>query len=185
TSVTRDDLPDGGAEQFVACVAAIRARRGALTSVELLIPDLRGHEAPLLRILASAPEVLNHNIETVPRLYPRVRPAADYAGSLTLLARAAAHGGMRVKSGLMLGLGEEASEILATLRDLREAGVDALTIGQYLSPGPAHLPVERYWPPETFAELKTQALSLGFATVESHPLARSSLHAAGLFSSDC
>lgn len=181
TSVTRDDLSDGGAGHFTACVATLRDQCPT-TRVELLIPDFRGSEAALRQILAAAPEVLNHNVETVPRLYSRVRPAADYPGSLTLLARAANHGhGIQIKSGIMLGLGEEEEEVLAVLRDLREAGVDSLTIGQYLAPSRSHLPVERYWTPEAFAELGQQARAMGFSRVQSHPLARSSFHAERLF----
>ncbi|MBF0213693.1 MAG: lipoyl synthase [Magnetococcales bacterium] len=181
TSVTRDDLPDGGAGQFAACVEAIRARDEAIR-VELLIPDFRGATEPLDRVLFSRPAVLNHNIETVPRLYPLVRPAADYAGSLALLARAAAHGGdHRIKSGIMLGLGEEESEVLEVLGALRRVGVDSLTIGQYLAPSRQHLPVVRYWTPEAFRQLGEQALGMGFLSVESHPLARSSFHAERVF----
>ncbi|GAB0057546.1 Lipoyl synthase [Candidatus Magnetaquicoccaceae bacterium FCR-1] len=177
TSVTRDDLEDGGAGQFVACVEAIRARSPG-TTVELLIPDFRGAPIPLEAVLNACPEVLNHNVETVPRLYPRVRPAASYAGSLQLLARAASHAGAgRVKSGIMLGLGEEEAEIEAVLVDLRRVGVDLLTIGQYLAPSRDHLPVVRYWEPEVFEGWRKRALEMGFAAVESHPLARSSMHA--------
>ncbi|MBF0294637.1 MAG: lipoyl synthase [Magnetococcales bacterium] len=176
TSVTRDDLPDGGAAQFAACVTALRARNATIT-IELLTPDFRRCPEAAERVFAAAPEVFNHNVETVPRLYPAVRAGADYKGSLTLLARAAAHGLPMVKSGIMLGLGEEEEEILAVMADLRANGVTALTIGQYLAPSRAHLPVVRYWPPDFFTSLRARALAMGFARVESHPLARSSLHA--------
>ncbi|MBF0179402.1 MAG: lipoyl synthase [Magnetococcales bacterium] len=176
TSVTRDDLPDGGAGQFAACVAALRAR-DRTTTIELLTPDFRGSPEAAEQVFAAAPEVFNHNVETVPRLYPAVRAGADYRGSLTLLARAADHGLPMVKSGIMLGLGEEEEEVLAVLADLRAAGVTALTIGQYLAPSRTHLPVVRYWPPDFFTNLKERALTMGFSRVESHPLARSSLHA--------
>lgn len=178
TSVTRDDLPDGGAGQFVACVEAIRHRTAHHTRIELLIPDFRGAETALEQVLQAAPEVLNHNIETVPRLYPTVRPAARYPGSLELLRRAARNRPLlRIKSGIMLGLGEEEAEVLAVLQDLVHAGVDSLTIGQYLAPGRDHLPVVRYWHPEEFSALREKALAMGCVSVESHPLARSSLHA--------
>ncbi|MBF0272949.1 MAG: lipoyl synthase [Magnetococcales bacterium] len=184
TSVTRDDLTDGGAGHFAACVAAIREQAiQHATRIELLIPDFRGAEEPLRQVLRAAPEVLNHNVETVPRLYPTVRPAASYQGSLQLLSRAAAHDGapMRIKSGIMLGLGEKEPEVLAVLNDLKNAGVDTLTIGQYLAPSRDHLPVVRYWTPEAFQSLGEQALAMGFANVESHPLARSSFHAERVF----
>ncbi|MBF0190284.1 MAG: lipoyl synthase [Magnetococcales bacterium] len=187
TSVTRDDLPDGGAGHFAACVAAIREQEHPrATRIELLIPDFRGAEEPLRQVLRAAPEVLNHNVETVPRLYPLVRPAASYPGSLQLLSRAATHADapLRIKSGIMLGLGEEETEVLAVLNDLRNAGVDTLTIGQYLAPSREHLPVVRYWTPEAFQSLKEQALSMGFASVESHPLARSSFHAERVFTAE-
>ncbi|MBF0626888.1 MAG: lipoyl synthase [Magnetococcales bacterium] len=182
TSVTRDDLSDGGASQFVACVTAIRNQAGN-TRVEVLIPDFRGAEPPLMQILHAAPEVLNHNVETVPRLYPVVRPAADYQRSLALLTTAARGKTdvMQVKSGIMLGLGETEEEVLEVLGDLRQAGVDSLTMGQYLAPSRDHLPVVRYWSPEEFQQLGRQASAMGFARVESHPLARSSFHAERVF----
>jgi lipoyl synthase len=147
TSVTRDDLPDGGAEHFARTITRVRERAGC--TVEVLVPDFQGDAAALATVLDAAPEILNHNIETVPRLYPEVRAQADYARSLALLERARAHAGTAlVKSGLMLGLGEREEEVLATCRDLAAHGVQLLTLGQYLSPGPGHLPVERYVEPD-------------------------------------
>ncbi|WP_130470428.1 lipoyl synthase [Candidatus Magnetaquicoccus inordinatus] len=177
TSVDRDDLADGGASQFVACVHALR--EGALAnspSIELLTPDFRGKEGALEQVLASAPEVFNHNMETVARLYPRLRPAARYDYSLQVLAQASAYG-LCSKSGIMLGLGEEQGEVEALLEDLRAAGVAIVTIGQYLQPTRTHQPVERYVPPEEFIYWQERAEMLGFEAVESHPLARSSFHA--------
>ncbi len=178
TSVTRDDLPDGGAAHFAAIVREIRSALPSAT-VEILVPDFQGSPDALQTLLRDPPDVFNHNIETVPRLYPAARPQASYSRSLDLL-RAAAAAGLRTKSGLMLGLGETREELLAVLRDLRSAGVSILSLGQYLAPSPAHLPVARYLPPEEFADLRTQALSLGFAAVASAPQARSSYHASSL-----
>ncbi|MBF0142837.1 MAG: lipoyl synthase [Magnetococcales bacterium] len=182
TSVTRDDLADGGAGHFAACVRALRQPlegRNPVPTLELLTPDFRGKPGALEAVIATAPEIFNHNIETVPRLYPVVRPAADYTGSLALLRRAGelATAGSRTKSGLMLGLGESREEVESVLRDLRQAGVRLLTIGQYLRPGERNHPVIRYWLPEEFAELGQRAREMGFEGVESHPLARSSFHA--------
>jgi len=177
TSVTRDDLPDGGAGQFAAAIQAIRRCQPGCT-VEVLVPDFGGQREPLEQVLEAAPEVLGHNLETVARLYPRVRPGANYQRSLTLLGAAAGRrGGARVKSGLMVGLGERWEEVLAALSDLREAGVDMLTVGQYLSPSRRHLPVARYWRPREFAALAVRARALGFAAVACGPLVRSSYHA--------
>ncbi len=177
TSVDRDDLADGGTGHFVACVQAIRAASLPHTpSIELLTPDFRGKEGALATLLACRPEVFNHNMETVARLYPQVRPAARYAYSLQVLAQAAASG-LRCKSGIMLGLGESDDEVATLLQDLRSAGVTLLTIGQYLQPTRAQHPVVRYLPPEAFQTWRSHALSLGFQAVESHPLARSSFHA--------
>ncbi|HPA52932.1 MAG TPA: lipoyl synthase [Thermoanaerobaculia bacterium] len=181
TSVNRDELPDGGAAHFAATIGAIRAANPGVT-VEVLIPDFLGSEAALRTVLEAAPEVLNHNTETVARLYRRVRPDAIYARSLELLARAAAWRdgsapAMRVKSGLMVGLGEELDEVLATMRDLRAAGTDTLTVGQYLQPHARRLPVERWWTPEEFARLRDEGRAMGFAVVEAGPLVRSSYHA--------
>jgi lipoic acid synthetase len=177
TSVNRDDLPDGGAGIFAACIRAIRALRPDCR-VEVLIPDFLGDEAALRTVVEAGPVVLNHNTETVPRLYSRVRPKGDYARTLELLRRVKEiDPAMPSKSGLMLGLGETVSEVEDVLRDLRHQGVDLVTIGQYLRPSAKHLPVERYVPPEEFAALKTFGERLGFARVESGPLVRSSYHA--------
>ncbi|MEO5339290.1 MAG: lipoyl synthase [Magnetococcus sp. MYC-9] len=185
TSVDRDDLPDGGAGQFVACVEAVRADAGQKgVTVEVLTPDFRGKEGALSRVLAAGPTVFNHNMETVARLYPTVRPAASYACSLELLRQATLYGGnlsggaaLQTKSGIMLGLGESPEEISCLLQELRTVGVTLLTIGQYLQPSRAHHPVVAYHTPERFAELKAEAMELGFTGVESQPLARSSFHA--------
>ena len=179
TSVNRDDLEDGGAGHFAATIAAVR-RRNPGTAVEVLIPDLQGDWESLDVILAADPDVLNHNTETVPRLYHRVRPGARYERSLELIRRAATgrrRAAMRVKSGLMLGLGESVEEVLAVATDLRQRGCEVLTLGQYLQPTANHLPVERYVPPSEFAALKQAALALRFVHVESGPLVRSSYHA--------
>lgn len=181
TSVNRDELPDGGAAHFAATIRAIRTTTPGVT-VEVLIPDFLGNDAALRTVLEEAPEVLNHNTETVARLYRRVRPDAIYARSLELLSRAAAWRdgtapAMRVKSGLMVGLGEEIDEVLETMRDLRAAGTDTLTVGQYLQPHARRLPVERWWTPEEFARLRDEGRAMGFAVVEAGPLVRSSYHA--------
>jgi lipoic acid synthetase len=177
TSVTRDDLPDQGATQFARCIEEVR-RRAPRCSIEVLIPDFQGNWQALDIVMQAAPEVLNHNIETVPRLYRRVRPKAVYRQSLELLERAGRYGGAsRTKSGLMLGLGETWDEILATLDDLRAHGVRILTLGQYLKPRDHRLDVVRYVHPDEFAELKRQALARGFEHCESGPLVRSSYHA--------
>lgn len=175
TSVTRDDLPDGGAGMFFDTVSAIRSRSPGCR-VEVLIPDLQGSSVALGTVLASAPDIVNHNIETVPRLYPRVRPGADYGRSLQLLDRVKKRGFV-TKSGIMLGLGEGMDEVRTVLQDLRLAGCEILTIGQYLQPSLNHLPVERYYRPEEFEQLRTEALDLGFHHVVSGPLVRSSYHA--------
>ena len=181
TSVTRDDLSDGGGAQFAAVMAAIH-RAAPDCRVELLIPDLRGDRAALATVLAAGPQVLGHNLETVPRLYPLARSGADYRRSLMLLAAVRELApGIPTKSGLMLGLGEERSELLDTLADLRSAGVGMLTLGQYLQPSRSRLPVSRYLPPGEFAELRTLALAMGFARVAAGPLVRSSYHAAELY----
>ncbi|MHB8928696.1 MAG: lipoyl synthase [Bacillota bacterium] len=176
TSVTRDDLSDGGAGIFAACVDEIRRVMPGAT-VEVLVPDFRGDRAALDKVLAAAPDVFNHNIETVPRLYSKVRPQAEYRRSLDALAAAAA-AGLTVKSGLMLGLGETTAEVGAVLRDLHQAGCRLVTIGQYLRPSPHQLPVARFVPPEEFTELEKKALALGFTGVASGPLVRSSYRAA-------
>lgn len=176
TSVTRDDIADGGAAHFAATIAAIRVLNPGCR-VEVLIPDFRGDEASLKTVLAAGPDVLNHNVETVPRLYDLVRPGADYARSLELLRRAAA-AGARAKSGLMAGIGETIDELKLTIADIRATGATMLTIGQYLQPSREHLRVDRYVLPEEFRELGDYARSLGFTAVESAPLVRSSYHAA-------
>jgi lipoyl synthase len=176
TSVTRDDLPDGGAGHFYHCVLAVRRRTSAV--VEVLTPDFLGDRAAIDRVLAAEPEVYNHNMETVPRFYKKVRGRADYQRSLDLLAYVkAAKPHIVTKSGLMLGLGETQEELLETLADLRAAGCDTLTMGQYLTPTLKHIPVARYLPPEEFDSLGMLARSLGFQKVASGPFVRSSYHA--------
>jgi len=179
TSVDRDDLREGGAAHFARCIALVRERVPGI-GVEVLTPDFRGRIARALDALSLAwPDVFNHNIETVPSLYRAARPGADYRGSLDLLARAkAAHGALVTKSGLMVGLGETGEELLATMRDLREHGVEVLTIGQYLAPSRFHLPVKRYVHPDEFAALRDAGLAMGFREVVAGPLVRSSYHAA-------
>lgn len=176
TSVTRDDLDDAGASVFRETILAIKDKSPAC-SVEVLIPDFGGRQESLDMVLAAGPDVLNHNIETVPSLYERVRPGADYLRSLDIL-RHAARRGAATKSGLMLGLGESWGELLSVLEDLRDTGCRMLTIGQYLRPSKAHLPVARYYSPAEFEALKKTALDLGFAHVASGPLVRSSYRAA-------
>ncbi len=177
TSVNRDDLADGGASQFARTVLAIKALRPEST-VEVLVPDFRGNWAALQRLLDTPVDVLNHNVETVPRLYRSVRPGARYERSLALLAKAKSYrADVRTKTGLMLGLGENFEELASVFRDLVNVGCDILTLGQYLRPTSSHLPVVRYVPPEEFQSLRTQALSIGFRHVEAGPLVRSSYHA--------
>ena len=181
TSVNRDDLPDGGAAHFAATIAAIR-RRLPGAKVEVLIPDFCGSREALEAVLAARPDVLNHNTETVPRLYRRVRPDARYAQSLELLARADAlrrktGSAWKTKSGLMVGLGETEEEVLETLHDLKRVSCDIVTIGQYLQPYEKRLPVERYYAPEEFDRLREAGEALGFFRVEAGPLVRSSYHA--------
>lgn len=176
TSVTRDDLPDGGADHFYRCVVAVRERTGA--AVEVLTPDFLGDTAAIDRVIESGPEVFNHNTETVPRLYQRVRGRADYQRTLDLLARVKRQApAMVTKSGLMLGLGETTEELFDVLADLRRVGCDVLTLGQYLAPTLKHIPVVRYVPPEEFDRLGAQARQLGFREVASGPFVRSSYHA--------
>lgn len=177
TSVTRDDLPRGGAGQFAACIRAIRQATPGST-VEVLIPDFAGDAAAVEIVLDACPEVFNHNIETVPRLYGAVRPQADYRRSLAVLAAAARRGRALVKSGIMLGLGETEPEVRAVFADLAAAGVRALTVGQYLRPSPAHLAVAEYVTPDRFQSYAEMAYSLGFTYVAAAPLVRSSYHAA-------
>jgi lipoic acid synthetase len=178
TSVDRDDLRDGGAQHFVDCIAAVR-RESPRTTIEILVPDFRGRHERALEILAAAPpDVLNHNLETVPRLYRKARPGGDYAHSLKLLqAFKQLHPSVPTKSGLMVGLGERDEEILQVMRDLRAHGVDMLTIGQYLQPSPHHLPVERYVEPQVFAAFEREAAKLGFKHAAVGALVRSSYHA--------
>jgi lipoic acid synthetase len=182
TSVTRDDLPDGGAALFAATVEKIREKIADVL-VEILIPDFEGRKESLLTVFEACPDVLNHNIETVERLYPSVRPGAAYARSLQILRMAkGCDASFPVKSGLMLGLGESPEEIHKTLEDLLEAGCTLLTMGQYLQPSADHLPVHRFVHPEEFEDWKETALAMGFSRVASAPLVRSSYHAEDLFS---
>jgi lipoic acid synthetase len=182
TSVTRDDLLDSGAAHFAACIKALRALKPA-PNVEVLVPDFGGDMGAADIVLAARPEVFNHNIETVPRLYADVRPQADYARSIAVLAHArdyaAFHSNILVKSGLMVGLGEEFDEVIVALGDLREAGVDIVTIGQYLRPtlGERHIEMVRYVEPAEFEGYADAARGMGFTGVASSPLVRSSYHA--------
>lgn len=177
TSVNRDDLTDGGASVFAECIAEARKHRPGCT-VEVLIPDLEGNWDALAVIVQAHPEVLNHNTETVSRLYRRVRPYANYQQTLNLLRIGKQlDAQILTKSGLMVGLGETVTELLETMQDIRNTECDILTIGQYLSPSPRHLPIQRYYTPEEFEELKEAGLEMGFRHVESGPLVRSSYHA--------
>jgi lipoic acid synthetase len=176
TSVTRDDLPDGGADHFYRCVLAVRERTGA--AVEVLTPDFLGNAAAIDRVIEARPDVFNHNTETVPRLYHRVRRNAEYGRTLELLARIKRQApDIPTKSGLMLGLGETADEVLSVCGDLRSVGCEMITIGQYLQPTPMHLPVERYVHPEEFDEIGDLVRLMGFKLVASGPFVRSSYHA--------
>jgi len=175
TSVNRDDRPDGGAGSFAACIREIRARVPGC-AVEVLIPDFKGVRSALDTVFAARPDVLNHNVETVPRLYGFVRPGARFTRSLDVLRLSKAFG-LVTKSGIMVGLGEAWDEILDCMRAIQRAGADVLTIGQYLRPSLSHAPVARYYPPDEFVELRHAGLSMGFAHVESGPLVRSSYHA--------
>ncbi|MCS7178213.1 MAG: lipoyl synthase [Anaerolineae bacterium] len=178
TSVTRDDLPDGGATVFAEVIRQIRALNPTCT-VEVLIPDFQGDLEPLRVVMEARPDVLNHNVETVPRLFPRVQPRNRYEWSLSILENAHRMApGVLTKSGLMVGLGETVEEVLAVMADLRAVRVDVLTIGQYLQPTRRHWPVERYYPPEEFEEFRQRGREMGFRWVESGPLVRSSFHAA-------
>jgi len=179
TSVDRDDLRDGGAGHFASCLRAVRSRCPGIR-LEVLVPDFRGREAIALAAFAgdAVPDVFNHNLETVPRLYAQARPGADYSGSLRLLADfKSAHPEVPTKSGLMLGLGEESDEVLAVMADLRAHGCAMLTLGQYLQPSRDHLPVRRYWNPAEFDALRLAGEGLGFSSVASGALVRSSYHA--------
>ena len=176
TSVTRDDMPDGGADHFYHCVLAVRQRTGA--AVEVLTPDFLGNTDAIDRVLEASPDVFNHNTETVPRLYDRVRRNARYQRTLDLLKRVKdRRPEIPTKSGLMLGLGETVEEVLEVCADLRSVGCEMITIGQYLQPSPEHLPVERYVPPEEFDEIGRLVRTIGFGMVASGPFVRSSYHA--------
>ena len=177
TSVDRDDLPRGGAESFAACISEIR-RLVPGASVEVLIPDFKGSEAALSIVVAARPDILNHNLETIERLYRLARPGGRYPRALDLLRRAKEMDrGLLTKSGIICGLGEEWDELLAAMRDLRAQGVDILTLGQYLRPSDRHLPIARYYTPEEFTELRRLGLEMGYRHVEAGPLVRSSYHA--------
>ena len=178
TSVDRDDLRDGGAGHFVACIQAVREASPDIR-IEILVPDFRGRKDRALNILRTAPpDVFNHNLETVPRLYKQARPGSDYAWSLDLLRQfKREHPGVPSKSGLMLGLGETLDEVEQVMRDMREHNVEMLTLGQYLQPSKHHLPVNRYVHPDEFEQLRVLGESLGFSQVASGPMVRSSYHA--------
>lgn len=177
TSVNRDDLPDGGAFIFAACINRIRAQSPDC-KVEVLIPDFAGSQDALARVMAAGPEVLNHNIESVRRLFPRVRPKGDYHRSLDLLAQAKELARNAVtKSGIIVGMGETLEEVVATMADLRAVDCDLLTVGQYLRPSAKHIAIDRFYPPEEFAELARLGREMGFKHVAAGPLVRSSYHA--------
>ena len=177
TSVDRDDLDDGGASHFAATIAQTRMR-AARCRIEVLIPDFQGSDAALRTVLDAGPDILNHNTETVPRLYRMARSGGQYARTLELLDRARRYApAVPTKSGLMVGLGETEDELLSTLRDLRAVDCQILTIGQYLQPSPNHAPIARYYHPDEFRRLRAEALGMGFAEVQSGPLVRSSYHA--------
>ena len=177
TSVNRDELADGGAAIFADTIREIRQRSPG-TSVEVLIPDFRGVVEALDVVLDTRPDILNHNVETVPRLYPRVRPQARFERSLAVLAHTKRRAPDLVcKSGIMVGLGETRDEVIATMRAIADQGTDVLTVGQYLRPSPEHLPIERYWTPAEFADLREVGMTMGFNHVEAGPLVRSSYHA--------
>jgi lipoic acid synthetase len=181
TSVTRDDLADGGASVFAGTIRSIRSLNPQI-KIEVLIPDFQGDRSALITVLKESPDVLNHNVETISRLYSQVRAQADYGRSLELLRRVKEYNsGMKTKSGFMLGLGETRGEVLDLLRDLKRAGCDFLTIGQYLQPRPDRLPVIEYVPPETFQEYKKIGEDMGFISVASGPFVRSSFHASEMF----
>ncbi len=176
TSVNRDDLPDGGAGHWAETIRAIRAVNPSV-SIECLIPDFNGNEQALDQVMAESPEVLNHNIETVPSLYHQVRPQADYAVSLSIIERAKREFRLATKSGMMVGMGETSPEVEASLLDLRRHGCDMVTIGQYLQPTAAHMPVSRYVTPDEFEYYRSFAEQAGFRHVQSAPFVRSSYHA--------
>lgn len=184
TSVTRDDLPDGGAGQFASTIRAVKTAIPS-AEVEVLIPDFQGDPDPLRTVMRAGPSIINHNIETVPRLYPEVRPQAVYERSLELLRNVAASAerkGIVTKSGLMLGLGEPHEEVVLAMKDLLAAGCGILTLGQYLRPSPRHLPIKEYVHPDEFDRLRRIGRDLGFQKVVAGPLVRSSYHAAQSFS---
>jgi lipoic acid synthetase len=178
TSVDRDDLPDYGASAFVGVIRSVR-RQAPRCKVEVLTPDFRGEEMPLARVIAERPDVFNHNVETVPRLYPLARRGSEFLRSSRVLRNAKEMGGAEVvtKSGLMTGLGETKEELLEAFATLRDHHVQVLTVGQYLRPTRDHLPVVRYWHPDEFAELEREAYAMGFESVAAGPLVRSSYHA--------
>jgi lipoyl synthase len=178
TSVDRDDLRDGGAGHFVECIRAVR-EQSPTTTIEVLVPDFRGRDDRALEILKAAPpDVMNHNLETIPRLYKEARPGSDYAFSLNLLKKfKALHPGVPTKSGLMVGLGETDEEILQVMRDMREHGIEMLTIGQYLAPSTSHLPVRRYVHPDQFKAFEAKAYEMGFSHAAVGAMVRSSYHA--------
>lgn len=177
TSVDRDDLEDGGAEHFVKTIQAIRMKSPG-TTVEILPGDFRGDKAAIDKVADAMPDVFNHNLETIPRLYPTIRPGARYFRSLQLLERVKErHPNTFTKSGLMVGLGESKQEVGQVMDDMRSAGIDFLTVGQYLQPTPKHAPVEHFWTPEEFASLERMARAKGFLMVSASPLTRSSYHA--------
>ena len=181
TSVTRDDLPDGGASQFARAITLLHENRPE-TAVEVLVPDFLGSTAAIETLIKARPQVINHNVETVPRLYPSVRPEAEYHRSMELVHTVKKlNPGIITKSGLMLGLGETMAEVIEVMSDLREAGCDLLTIGQYLQPSPRHHPVVRFVPPEEFSEYEKTGENMGFAEVASAPLVRSSFKAVELY----
>lgn len=178
TSVTRDDLPDGGAHIFAETIRLIHEMLPGC-AVEVLIPDFQGRCESLCSVIEANPEILNHNIETIPRCYPALRPQAVYSRSIELLRQAKEiESGVRTKSGIMVGVGEDWSELVQAMADLRSVGCDILTIGQYLAPSNHHHPIERYYTPDEFEQLKKAGLEMGFSHVESGPLVRSSYHAA-------
>ena len=181
TSVTRDDLSDGGAGHFASTIRAIREQLPQ-AAIEVLIPDFKGSKEALQTVLNAKPDILNHNIETVPRLYSAVRPQAIYARSLELIKRVRQNGGVTLaKSGLMLGLGEKTEEVIVVMQDLFAAGCQMLTLGQYLSPSAEHLPVVEYIHPDAFKWLQEEAFKIGFSQVSSGPMVRSSYHAGSSF----
>jgi len=183
TSVTRDDLPDGGAAFFAQVISEIR-KLSPGTIIEVLIPDFKGYESSLGKVINASPDIINHNVETVPRLYSEVRPQADYSQSLELLKRVKSSGSVILsKSGLMLGLGEKEDEVMQVLKDLRDTGCDIITIGQYLAPSAMHHPVIEYIHPDKFEEYRLAALDMGFKSASSAPLVRSSYLADDVYKS--